>query len=84
MKVSDYAFDVNLSVAEILKKCHELEINVKTADDYLSDDDIIMLDNTINIISTDEEITYEEEDDIDDKVDEIISSSTIEKKILRL
>lgn len=81
MKVSDYAFDVNLSVAEILKKCHELEINVKTADDYLSDDDIIMLDNTINIISTDEEITYEEEDDIDDKVDEIISSSTIEKKI---
>ena len=40
-----------------------------------------MLDNTINIISTDEEITYEEEDDIDDKVDEIISSSTIEKKI---
>ncbi len=81
MKISDYAFDVNLSVAEILKKCHELEINVKTADDYLSDDDIIMLDNTINIISTDEEITYEEEDDIDDKVDEIISSSTIEKKI---
>ena len=81
MKVSDYAFDVNLSVAEILKKCHELEINVKTADDYLSDDDIIMLDNKINIISTDEEITYEEEDDIDDKVDEIISSSTIEKKI---
>ena len=81
MKVSDYAFDVNLSVAEILKKCRELEINVKTADDYLSDDDIIMLDNTINIISTDEEITYEEEDDIDDKVDEIISSSTIEKKI---
>lgn len=80
MKVSDYAFDVNLSVAEILKKCHELEINVKSADDYLSDDDIIMLDNTINIISTDEEITYEEEDDIDDKVDEIISSSTIEKK----
>lgn len=81
MKVSDYAFDVNLSVAEILKKCRELEINVKSADDYLSDDDIIMLDNTINIISTDEEITYEEEDDIDDKVDEIISSSTIEKKI---
>ena len=81
MKVSEYAYDVNLSVAEILKKCHELEINVKTKDDYLSDDDIIMLDNTINIISTDEEITYEEEDDIDDKVDEIISSSTIEKKM---
>ena len=35
MKVSEYASDVNLSVAEILKKCHELAINVKNKDDYL-------------------------------------------------
>ena len=53
MKVSEYANDVNLSVAEILKKCHELAINVNNKDDYLTDDDIIMLDNTINLISTD-------------------------------
>ena len=45
MKVSEYANDVNLSVAEILKKCHELAINVNNKDDYLTDDDIIMLDN---------------------------------------
>ena len=75
MKVSEYANDVNLSVAEILKKCHELAINVNAKDDLLTDDDIIMLDNTINLISTDEEITYEEEEDIDDKVDEIMTSS---------
>ncbi len=79
MKVSEYASDVNLSVAEILKKCHELEINVSSKDDYLTDDDIIMLDNTINLISTDEEITYEEEEDIDDKVDEIMTSSKVDK-----
>ena len=79
MKVSEYANDVNLSVAEILKKCHELAINVNTKDDYLTDDDIIMIDNTINLISTDEEITYEEEEDIEDKVDEIMTSSKVDK-----
>ena len=79
MKVSEYANDVNLSVAEILKKCHELAINVNSKDDYLTDDDIIMLDNTINLISTDEEITYEEEEDIEDKVDEIMTSSRVDK-----
>ena len=79
MKVSEYANDVNLSVAEILKKCHELAINVNSKDDYLTDDDIIMLDNTINLISTDEEITYEEEEDIEDKVDEIMTSSKVDK-----
>ena len=79
MKVSEYANDVNLSVAEILKKCHELAINVNTKDDYLTDDDIIMLDNNINLISTDEEITYEEEEDIEDKVDEIMTSSKVDK-----
>ena len=33
MKVSEYASDVNLSVAEILKKCHELAINVNNKDE---------------------------------------------------
>lgn len=81
MKVSEYASDVNLSVAEILKKCHELAINVNNKDDYLTDDDIIMLDNTINLISTDEEITFEEEEDIEDKVDEIMTSSRVDKSM---
>ena len=81
MKVSEYANDVNLSVAEILKKCHELAINVNNKDNYLTDDDIIMLDNTINLISTDDEITFEEEEDIEDKVDEIMTSSRVDKSM---
>ncbi len=81
MTIKDYAKDVNLSVAEILKKCAELGINAKDGNYELSDDDIIMLDNTINLISTDEEITFEEEDDIDDKVDEILTSSTFDKEM---
>ncbi len=81
MTVKDYANDVNLSVAEILKKCRELAINVSNGGDILSDDDIIMLDNTINIISTDDEITFEESDEMDATIDEIIASSNVSKKM---
>ncbi len=80
MLVKEYALDVNLSVAEILKKCNELGIKVSKSDDILSDDDIIMLDNTINIISANDDTTYDEEDEIDEKVDEIISSENIDRK----
>lgn len=81
MKVKEYASDMNLSVAEILKKCKELSINVKTGEDILNDDDIIMLDNTINLISTDAEITYEEEDSIDETVDELLTSSSFDRDL---
>ena len=77
MSVKEYANDVNLSVAEILKKCGELQIEVKSGDDELSEDDIIILDNAISLISTDEEASYEEEDAIDEVVDEIMEQSDI-------
>ena len=52
MTVKEYANDTNHTVAEILKKCEELGIKVKSGDSELSDDDIIILDNAINLIST--------------------------------
>lgn len=81
MTVKEYAKDVNLSVAEVLKKCQELNILVHNADDYLNDDDIIMLDNLINLISTDEETTFEEDEVIEDKVDEILTSSSFDREL---
>ena len=81
MNVRDYANDVNLSVAEVLKKCMELGIEVASANDELSDDDIIMLDNVINLISTDEEVTYNEDEEIANVVDDIIEANNIDKQI---
>ncbi len=81
MTVKEYALDVNLTVAEILKKCNDLNINVKTAQDVLTDDDIIMLDNTINLISSDTEITYDEAETIDEAVDEIMTSNSVNKEM---
>lgn len=75
MNVKDYATDTNLSIAEVLKKCKELGINVSNGDSELSEDDIIILDNTINLISTDNDTSLDEEDVIDEVVDNIIESS---------
>ena len=79
MSVKEYANDTNHSVAEILKKCNELGIKVKNAEDELTEDDIIILDNTINLISTEEETDYEEEDVIDEAVEDLVEANNLDK-----
>ena len=80
MSVKEYADDTRASVAEVLKKCQELGINVKSADDDLSEDDIVMLDNATNLISADDEASYEDLDELDTEVEDIIESNNLERK----
>ncbi|MBQ7031317.1 MAG: translation initiation factor IF-2 N-terminal domain-containing protein, partial [Bacilli bacterium] len=77
MSVKDYASDLSLSVAEVLKKCKELGIKVSSGEDILTDDDIIMLDNTLNLISTDDEITYDEDELVENIAIDIMESKNI-------
>lgn len=56
MTIKEYAADVNLSVAEILKKCNDLGIEVQSGDDELTDEEIISLDNAINLIVEEESL----------------------------
>ena len=77
MTVKEYAESVSLSVAEILKKCETLGIDVKDASDVLSDDDVINLDFATNLISTESESTYEEEDSMDEVVEDLVASTNI-------
>ena len=77
MSVKEYASDTSSSVAEILKKCSELGINVKSATDTLSEDDIIILDNTMNLISTASDTSLEEEDVIDEAVEDILETTNL-------
>lgn len=79
MCVKEYANDTNHTVAEILKKCEELGIKVKNGDDFLSDDDIIILDNAINLISSAIDTSLEEEDVIDEAVEDIMETTNIKK-----
>ncbi|MBE6156819.1 MAG: translation initiation factor IF-2 [Firmicutes bacterium] len=77
MSVKDYANDLNLSVAEVLKKCGDLGIKASSGEDILADDDIIMLDNTLNLISTDAEITYDEDELVENIAMDIMESKNI-------
>lgn len=79
MSVREYASDTNHTVAEILKKCEELGIKVKNADSDLSEDDIIILDNASNLISTAVDTSLEEEDVIDEAVEDILETTNLNK-----
>ncbi len=77
MTVKEYAESVSLSVAEILKKCESLGIEVRDAEDILSDDDVINLDIAINLISTENDSTYEEEDSMDEVVEDLVATTNV-------
>ena len=72
MSVQDYAEEMNFSVQAVLNKCKELGIKVQSKDDELDDEAIIMLDNCMNLISADAELTLEETDVIDDVIEDIM------------
>lgn len=72
MTVQEYAEEMNFTVQDVLNKSSELGIKVSSKSDILDDEAIIMLDNTMNIISADEELNFEENDAIDDVVEDLM------------
>ena len=79
-KISDILFakalkEMNFTVQEVLNKCNELGIKAKDGNYELDDDAIIMLDNSMNLISTDSEASFEDIDALDDAVDEILGEN---------
>lgn len=77
MTVEEYAVDTNNSIDVVLKKCKELEIDVSSKDDFLEDDDIIILDNELNgeenLLSEELESKY----DFEDRAEELIENENI-------
>ena len=73
MKVLEYANDVKRDVEYILRECKKLGIKVDNEDSLLSEDDIIMLDNSIMPL---EDAEYDDEE-LEDVVEEIISKTNI-------
>ena len=80
MTVKDYANESGFSVQEVLEKCKELDIKCSNADDYLDDDGIIMLDNTMHLISTETEMDYDAIDELDEAVENIMLDSNLSNK----
>ena len=77
MTVEEYALDTNLSIETILKKCKGLGINAKNKDDILEDDDIIILDNSLDneesLLSEELESKY----DFEDRAENLLGSEHI-------
>jgi len=80
MTVKDYALESGFTVQEVLDKCKELNIKCSNATDFLDDDGIIMLDNTMHLISTETEMDYEEIDELDEAVENIMLDSNLATK----
>jgi len=77
MSVKEYAGEMNFTVQEVLEQCKELGIKVSKGEDTLDDDAIIMLDNSMNLISADDEIDLDERDTLDEAVEEIIQETKL-------
>ena len=71
MSVLEYANDVNKTVSEILNLCKKLNIEVNNEDDYLDEEAIIELDNSLDEIEEAEELEdLEYEDELIEKENE--------------
>ena len=80
MTVKDYAEESGFTIQEVLEKCKELDIKVSSGNDFLDDDGIIMLDNTMHLISTETEMDYNDADELDEAVENIMMDSNLQKK----
>ena len=67
--VKEYAEEMQITTQEVLKTCEFLKINAKSADDMLSEEDVIMLDNAIAVQNEVEEKENEDFDDLDEELE---------------
>lgn len=79
MTVKEYAEELGISVQEVLEKAKELGSKVSSGTDVLSEDDVIMLDNAINVISSDSEMDFQEADVLDEAVENIMMESNLKE-----
>ncbi len=85
MNLNDYANDIGKSVEEVMSLCDSLGIKYEDENSFLSDDDIIMLDNNLPPDESDEETVedYSDEDELieedeDDIAEELAKNTKID------
>ncbi|MDD3241534.1 MAG: translation initiation factor IF-2 [Bacilli bacterium] len=77
MSILEYAEDVKKNVSDIIKLCEKLGIKKSNADDLLSEDDIVLLDNEVQDLEDyiQEENDYNDDDDFFEKVESLASET---------
>lgn len=78
MNILEYALDVNKDVSLIIDLCKKLGINKSQEDDFLSEDDIILLDNELENMKENLNPDYELDEELEEKVENLVSGIDID------
>ncbi len=78
MNILEYAMDVDKDVSEIINLCKELGINKNKEEDFLTDEEITILDNEIDSLKENLNPDYELDEELEEKVSNLVSSIDID------
>ena len=78
MNILEYALDVNKDVSEIINLCKSLGINKTHENDFLTDEEITILDNEIDSLKENENPDYELDEELEEKVSNLVESIDID------
>ena len=78
MNILEYAEDVSKEVSEIIDLCKDLGINKTKENDFLTDEEITLLDNEISNRKENENPDYEYDSELEEKVSNLVSSIDID------
>jgi len=78
MNILEYALDVNKDVSLIIDLCKKLGINKQDEEDFLSEDDIILLDNELENMKENLNPDYELDEELEEKVKNLVSGIDID------
>ena len=78
MNILEYAEDVSKDVSEIISLCAELGIRKNKEDDFLTDEEITMLDAEVDKEKENLNPDYEVDEELEEKVSNLVSSIDID------
>ena len=78
MNILEYAEDVGKDVSEIVLLCRELGINKSKEDDFLTDEEITILDSEIDNRKENLNPDYEVDEELEEKVSNLVNSIDID------
>ena len=78
MNILEYAMDVNKDVSEIIDLCKNLGINKIHEEDFLTDEEITILDNELDNMKENTNPDYELDEELEEKVSNLVDSIDID------
>ena len=78
MNILEYAEDVGKEVSEIVLLCKQLGINKSKEDDFLTDEEITILDSEIDNMKENLNPDYEVDEELEEKVSNLVNSIDID------